>query len=59
MLKRLNGLGGREMKFKILPSKNTEAYELLKIQKEAFYFDLMKYKDYDTNPATESLEYFI
>ena len=59
MQKRLNGLGGREMKFKILPSKNTEAYELLKIQREAFYSDLMKYKDYDTNPATESLEYFL
>lgn len=47
------------MKFKILPSKNTEAYELLKIQREAFYSDLMKYKDYSTNPATESLDYFL
>jgi ribosomal protein S18 acetylase RimI-like enzyme len=59
MQKRLNGLGGREMKFKILPSKNAEAYELLNIQRESFYSDLMKYKDYDTNPATESLDYFL
>lgn len=47
------------MKFKILPSKITEGYELLKIQREAFYSDLLKYKDYDTNPATESLDNFL
>lgn len=46
------------MKFKIIPSKHAEAKELLKIQKEAFHSDLIKYKDYRTSPATESLDYF-
>ncbi|MGG1401619.1 GNAT family N-acetyltransferase [Bacillus salipaludis] len=47
------------MKFKIVPSTHTEANELLKIQKEAFYSDLIKYKDYHPSPAAESLDYFI
>ncbi|MBU8915201.1 GNAT family N-acetyltransferase [Bacillus sp. FJAT-29953] len=46
------------MKFKIIPSKLAEANELLKIQKEAFHSDLIKYKDYQTSPATESLDFF-
>ncbi|MBM7655932.1 GNAT family N-acetyltransferase [Neobacillus cucumis] len=47
------------MKFKIIPSKHMEAYELLKLQKEAFHSDLIKYKDYFQSPAAESLNYFI
>jgi ribosomal protein S18 acetylase RimI-like enzyme len=47
-----------KLKFKIIPSKHAEANELLKIQKEAFHSDLIKYKDYHTSPATESLDYF-
>ena len=47
-----------KLKFKIIPSKLAEAKELLKIQKEAFHSDLIKYKDYHTSPATESLDYF-
>jgi ribosomal protein S18 acetylase RimI-like enzyme len=47
------------LSIKIVPSKSAEANELLKIQKEAFYSDLIKYKDYHTNPAAESLDYFL
>ena len=46
------------MIFNLVPSKHSEANELLKIQKEAFHSDLIKYKDYHTSPATESLDYF-
>ena len=46
------------MKFRIIPSKHAEANELLKIQKQAFHSDLIKYKDYHTSPASESLDYF-
>jgi len=48
-----------KLKFKIVPSKHMEANELLKLQKEAFHSDLIKYKDYFLSPAAESLQYFI
>ncbi|WP_066062907.1 GNAT family N-acetyltransferase [Neobacillus soli] len=46
------------MDFKITKTKMIEAETLLKIQKEAFQADLKKYKDYDTSPAAEPLEFF-
>jgi ribosomal protein S18 acetylase RimI-like enzyme len=42
-----------------MPSKYEEANKLLRIQKEAFYPDLLKYKDYHTSPASESIDYFL
>lgn len=33
-----------------------EAQKLLAIQKEAFFDDLMKYQDHDTNPVNEPIE---
>lgn len=48
-----------KLKFKIVPSKYEEAKELLKIQKEVFHSDLIKYKDFQTNPAAESWENFV
>ena len=55
----INGWWVGKLNIKIVPSKKAEANELLKIQKEAFYSDLIKYKDYHTNPAAESLDYFL
>lgn len=46
------------MKCKIVPSKIEDAQALLKIQKEVFHSDLIKYKDYHTSPAAESLDFF-
>ncbi len=46
------------LKIKIVQSNKEEVNELLKIQKKAFYSDLLKYKDYQTSPATESIESF-
>ncbi|CAH2716049.1 hypothetical protein BACCIP111895_03233 [Neobacillus rhizosphaerae] len=46
------------MDFKFSKTKMAEAEALLKIQKEAFQSDLKKYRDYDTSPAAESLDFF-
>ncbi|MCM3567791.1 GNAT family N-acetyltransferase [Neobacillus mesonae] len=47
------------MDINITKSSMREAEILLKIQTEAFKGDLKKYKDYDSSPAAESLEFFI
>lgn len=44
------------MKLKIIRSTVDEANILLDIQKEAFSEDLERYQDYNTSPATESIE---
>lgn len=46
------------MDIKISKSSMKEAGSLLKIQTEAFKEDLKKYKDYDSSPAAESLDFF-
>ncbi|MBL4953084.1 GNAT family N-acetyltransferase [Neobacillus sp. OS1-32] len=47
------------MDIKIARTKMKEAAPLLKIQKQAFQADLKKYRDYDSSPAAESLDFFI
>jgi len=49
---------GEIMDLKITRTKMHEAEALLNIQKEAFQSDLKKYKDYDTSPAAELLDFF-
>ncbi len=46
------------MDIKIARTNMKEAEPLLNIQKEAFQADLKKYKDYDSSPAAESLDFF-
>lgn len=47
------------MEIKIQRTNINEAEVLLDIQREAFKEDLEKYQDYDTSPATESIEKLI
>jgi len=49
---------GECMNLNITRTKMSEAEALLKIQREAFLSDLKKYKDYDTSPAAELLDFF-
>lgn len=49
---------GEMMDLKITRTKMNEAETLLNIQKEAFQSDLKKYKDYDSSPAAEPLDFF-
>ncbi|WP_066367594.1 GNAT family N-acetyltransferase [Neobacillus fumarioli] len=46
------------MEVKINKTSLTEADKLLSIQREVFASDLKKYKDYDTSPATETIDFF-
>ncbi|MFZ7943272.1 MULTISPECIES: GNAT family N-acetyltransferase [Bacillaceae] len=46
------------MKLNIARTKMSEAEALLTIQREAFQSDLKKYKDYDSSPAAEPLDFF-
>lgn len=46
------------MDIKISKSNLKETEPLLKIQTEAFKKDLKRYKDYDSSPAAESLDFF-
>lgn len=48
-----------KLEFEIVPSKYEEADQLLKLQKEAFHSDLIKYKDFHLSPAAESWENFV
>jgi ribosomal protein S18 acetylase RimI-like enzyme len=50
--------GVKTMDVKITKTSLNEADALLKLQKEAFTADIKKYKDYDSSPAGESLEFF-
>jgi hypothetical protein len=44
------------MMVRLLKSKIEEAEILKEIQREVFQEDLIKYQDYESNPANESLE---
>ncbi|ETI68117.1 GNAT family N-acetyltransferase [Neobacillus vireti] len=46
------------MALKIEKTKLSEAAALLSIQKEAFQADLKKYRDFESSPAAETLEFF-